>query len=86
MLSVFGTQLVPFQTQIPPPAAPRMRVPSWRIASAPTRPLTRMTVPESRVGCLRPLGPIGDHASANVVGVEGERLRRCPSFLPWSAA
>ena len=49
-LSVLFTHLVPFQIQMPPCAAPRMRVPSWRITSAPIRPLTGIRFPESRVG------------------------------------
>ena len=72
-VSVWGTQaLVPGSiVQIPPWAAPRMNRPFWRIASAPTRPLTAASEPSLRWIWMIGLGPMPAQADLNVTVPEG---------------
>src|SRR3954468_10243288 len=72
-LSVRATQvLVPGSiVQTPPWAAPRMNRPLWRIASAPTRPLTAASEPSLRWTWMIGLGPIPAQADLNVTVADG---------------
>src|SRR2546430_14244356 len=84
-LSVLGDQvlLVGFHSQMPPCAAPRMNVPSLRIASAPMRPLCAANALSLRWTWTIGFGPRGDQLPEKVVGPEGGGVF---STLAWSAA
>src|SRR5438067_11585790 len=91
-LSVLGDQvlLVGFHSQMPPCAAPRMNVPSFRMASAPMRPLCAANALSLRWTWTMGLGPSALQAPLNghgcpMVGTQsagGGFLRS----LAWSAA
>src|SRR3954463_10426165 len=72
-LSVRATQvLLPGSiVQMPPWAAPRMKRPFWRIASAPTRPLTAASEPSLRWLWMIGLGPMPAQADLKVTVAEG---------------